>query len=108
MCGDPRLRLTLCLGMSIAYPAFSTNKPLLNNPAMRHALALTISNQRLMQPICYGMTGTAASILPCTSWAHDSEARIMEYNPAKSREQLKALGLENLILQLWVPTSSRA
>nr|QTX15121.1 Peptide transport periplasmic protein SapA [Klebsiella pneumoniae] len=26
----------------------------------------------------------------------------------KSREQLKALGLENLTLQLWVPTSSQA
>ena len=105
---DPRLRLTLRPGMNIAYLAFNTDKPPLNNPAVRHALALAINNQRLMQSIYYGTAETAASILPRASWAYDSEAKITEYNPAKSREQLKALGLENLTLQLWVPTSSQA
>ncbi len=105
---DPRLRLTLRPGMNIAYLAFNTNKPPLNNPAVRHALALAINNQRLMQSIYYGTAETAASILPRASWAYDSEAKITEYNPDKSREQLKALGAENLTLQLWVPTSSQA
>ena len=105
---DPRLRLTLRPGMNIAYLAFNTDKPPLNNPAVRHALALAINNQRLMQSIYYGTAETAASILPRASWAYDNEAKITEYNPAKSREQLKALGLENLTLQLWVPTSSQA
>ncbi|KGB00773.1 ABC transporter substrate-binding protein SapA [Leclercia pneumoniae] len=105
---DPRLRLTLRPGMNIAYLAFNTNKPPLNNPAVRHALALAINNQRLMQSIYYGTAETAASILPRASWAYDNEAKITEYNPAKSREQLKALGAEDLTLQLWVPTSSQA
>ncbi|MBF3317414.1 peptide ABC transporter substrate-binding protein SapA, partial [Leptospira borgpetersenii serovar Hardjo-bovis] len=39
---DPRLRLTLRPGMNIAYLAFNTDKPPLNNPAVRHALALSI------------------------------------------------------------------
>ncbi|MFP1527757.1 hypothetical protein ACLB1R_11200 [Escherichia coli] len=34
--------------------------------------------------------------------------KITEDSPAKSREQLKALGLENLTLKLWVPTRSQA
>ncbi|VFS02067.1 peptide ABC transporter substrate-binding protein [Salmonella enterica subsp. enterica serovar Typhimurium] len=34
--------------------------------------------------------------------------KLREYNPQKSREQLKALGIENLTLHLWVPTSSQA
>jgi len=105
---DPRLRLTLRPGMNIAYLAFNTNKPPLNNPAVRHALALAINNQRLMQSIYYGTAETAASILPRASWAYDSEAKITEYNPDKSRAQLKALGADNLTLQLWVPTSSQA
>jgi cationic peptide transport system substrate-binding protein len=92
--------------MNIAYLAFNTDKPPLNNPAVRHALALAINNQRLMQSIYYGTAETAASILPRASWAYDGEAKITEYNPAKAREQLKALGAENLTLQLWVPTSS--
>ncbi|MCS2172714.1 peptide ABC transporter substrate-binding protein SapA [Scandinavium sp. TWS1a] len=105
---DPRLRLTLRPGMNIAYLAFNTDKPPMNNPAVRHALALAINNQRLMQSIYYGTAETAASILPRASWAYDNEAKITEYNPAKSREQLKALGLENLTLRLWVPTTSQA
>ncbi|CCJ84789.1 ABC transporter substrate-binding protein SapA [Cronobacter dublinensis] len=105
---DPRLRLTLRPGMNIAYLAFNTHKPPLDNPKVRHALALAINNQRLMQSIYYGTAETAASILPRASWAYDNNAKITEYNPDKSRAQLKALGLENLTLQLWVPTSSQA
>ncbi|WP_312453814.1 ABC transporter substrate-binding protein SapA [Pseudescherichia sp.] len=105
---DPRLRLTLRPGMNIAYLAFNTDKAPLNNPAVRHALALAINNQRLMQSIYYGTAETAASILPRASWAYDSEAKITEYNPAKAKQQLAALGLENMTLQLWVPTSSQA
>jgi len=105
---DPRLRLTLRPGMNIAYLAFNTNKAPLNNPAVRHALALAINNERLMQSIYYGTAETAASILPRASWAYDNEAKITEYDPGKARAQLKALGIENLSLQLWVPTSSQA
>lgn len=95
-------------GMNIAYLAFNTDKPPMNNPAVRHALALAINNQRLMQSIYYGTAETAASILPRASWAYDSDAKVTEYDPAKAREQLKALGADNLTLQLWVPTSSQA
>lgn len=105
---DPRLRLTLRPGMNIAYLAFNTDKPPMNNPEVRHALALAINNQRLMQSIYYGTAETAASILPRASWAYDNEAKITEYNPAESRKRLKALGLENMTLRLWVPTTSQA
>ena len=44
---DPRLRLTLRPGMNIAWLAFNTAKPPLDNPEVRHALALAINNQRL-------------------------------------------------------------
>ncbi|MFB0871931.1 ABC transporter substrate-binding protein, partial [Enterobacter hormaechei] len=86
---DPRLRLTLRPGMNIAYLAFNTNKAPLNNPAVRHALALAINNQRLMQSIYYGTAETAASILPRASWAYDSDSKITEYDPQKARQQLK-------------------
>ncbi|MBJ3813612.1 peptide ABC transporter substrate-binding protein SapA [Shimwellia pseudoproteus] len=105
---DPRLRLSLRPGMNIAYLAFNTNKPPLDNPAVRHALALSINNQRLMQSIYYGTAETAASILPRASWAYDNASQVTEYNPQKSRAQLQALGIKNLTLHLWVPTTSQA
>ncbi len=48
---DPRLRLTLRPGMNIAYLAFNTRKPPLDNLKVRQAIALAINNQRLMQSI---------------------------------------------------------
>ncbi len=105
---DPRLRLTLRPGMNIAYLAFNTAKPPLNDAQVRHAIALSINNQRLMQSIYYGTAETAASILPRASWAYDNDAKVTEYNPAKAREILHSLGKDRLELTLWVPTASQS
>jgi len=105
---DPRLRLTLRPGMNIAYLAFNTRKAPLDRPEVRQALALAINNERLMESVYYGTAETAASILPRASWAYDNSARVTEYNPQKARDALKALGVEDLQLSLWVPTASQA
>ena len=105
---DPRLRLTLRPGMNVAYLAFNTRKAPFDRLEVRQALALAINNERLMESIYYGTAETAASVLPRASWAYDSEARITEYNPEKSRDLLKKLGMENLELTLWVPSASQA
>jgi cationic peptide transport system substrate-binding protein len=105
---DPRLRLTLRPGMNVAYLAFNTRKPPLDNVRVRQAIALAINNQRLMQSIYYGTAETAASILPRASWAYDNNAQVTEYNPQKAQEILKELGVENLRFQLLVPTASQS
>lgn len=64
---DPRLRISLRTGMNVAYLAFNTSKPPLNDKRVRHAIALSINNPRLMQSIYYGTAETASSILPRTS-----------------------------------------
>lgn len=105
---DPRLRLTLRPGMNIAYLAFNTRKPPLNDVRLRHAIALAINNPRLMQSIYYGTAETAASLLPRASWAYDNESRVTEYNPAKARAILRELGKTSLPLNLLVPTASQS
>ncbi|MEW5289331.1 MULTISPECIES: ABC transporter substrate-binding protein SapA [Erwinia] len=105
---DPRLRLTLRPGMNIAYLAFNTRKAPLDQPAVRQALSLAVNNERLMASIYYGTAETAASILPRASWAYDGNAKVTEYNPQKSRQQLQALGVKDLHLTLWVPSSSQS
>ncbi|WP_312140097.1 ABC transporter substrate-binding protein SapA [Pantoea septica] len=105
---DPRLRMTLRPGMNIAYLAFNTRKAPLDRPEVRHALALAINNERLMESIYYGTAETAASVLPRASWAYDSEARVTEYDPKKARAMLEALGINDLHLRLVVPSASQA
>ncbi len=104
---DPRLRMTLRPGMNIAYLAFNTRKPPLDNPEVRKALSLAINNERLMSSIYYGTAETAASILPRASWAYDNQASISDYDPAKAREELKQLKIQDLHLRLMVPTESQ-
>jgi len=105
---DPRFRLTLRPGMNIAYLAFNTAKPPLDDVRVRQAIALSINNQRLMQSIYYGTAETAASILPRASWAYDNDAKVGEYNPDKARALLHAIGKDHLQLRLWVPTASQS
>ncbi len=105
---DPRLRLTQRPGMNIAYLAFNTRKPPLNDLRVRQAISLSINNPRLMQSIYYGSAETATSLLPRASWAYDREAQISEYNPQKAKELLKAAGIDKLNLHLWVPNASQA
>lgn len=105
---DPRLRLTLRPGMNIAYLAFNTRKPPLDNLNVRQAIALSINNQRLMQSIYYGTAEAAASILPRASWAYNNDTHITGYDPAKAREMLREAGVESLDLTLWVPTASQS
>ncbi|XBS71915.1 ABC transporter substrate-binding protein SapA [Acerihabitans sp. KWT182] len=105
---DPRLRLTLRPGMNIAYLAFNTAKPPLDDVRVRRAIALSINNQRLMQSIYYGTAETAASILPRASWAYDNDAKVSEYNPDKARALLHSIGKDKLELRLWVPTASQS
>ena len=105
---DPRLRMTLRPGMNIAYLAFNTRKAPLDRPEVRHALALAINNERLMESIYYGTAETAASVLPRASWAYDSEARVTEYDPKKARAMLASLGITDLHLRLVVPSASQA
>lgn len=105
---DPRLRLTLRPGMNIAYLAFNTRKPPLDNLKVRQAIALSINNQRLMQSIYYGTAEAAASILPRASWAYNNDTHITGYDPAKAREMLREAGIESLDLTLWVPTASQS
>lgn len=90
--------------MNIAYVAFSTRQPLLNDIRLRHAIALAINNLRLMQPIyCGTAEETTASLLPSVSWAYYNDARVTDYNPAKARTILRKLGKPSLHFNPLVP-----
>ncbi|OTA15868.1 heme-binding protein A [Xenorhabdus vietnamensis] len=105
---DSNLSQTSQPGMNVAYLAFNTSKPPLNNLKVRQAIAYAINNQRLMQSIYNKKAETATSILPRISWAYDQSIKITEYDSEKSRKMLSELGLRELKLTLWVPTTSQA
>lgn len=102
---DPRLRLLLRPAMNMAYLAFNTRKSPLDRAEVRSALALAINRERLIKSIYYGTAESAPSILPRVSWAYDKSLDLSEYNPQKSRDILKQLGINQLKLTLLVTLS---
>lgn len=104
---DARLRMILRPGMNIAYLAFNSRIPPMNDVRVRHALALAVNNERLMKAIYYGTAETAASVLPRASWAYDNSSTITAYDPSAARAKLNALGHSDLTLRLMVATSSQ-
>lgn len=105
---DHRLALTQRSGMNIAYLAFNTRKPPLDNLQVRQAIALSINQQRLLQSIYYGTAEAGASILPRASWAYNNNATAVRYEPAKAREMLRNAGIDSLDLTIWVPSASQS
>ncbi|MTC60837.1 peptide ABC transporter substrate-binding protein SapA [Providencia rustigianii] len=105
---DPRLRISMRSGMNIAYLAFNTSKPPLDQLKVRQAISYAINNERLMQSIYYGTAETASSILPRASWAFDNQTKVTDYNPELSKKMLQEMGLEKLQLDLWVPVASQS
>jgi len=103
---DPRLRMTLRPGMNMAFLAFNTRRPPLDNVNVRRALSLAINNERLMASIYYGTAETAASVLPRASWAYDNEAKVTEYAPDKAKQLLQQLKIHDLHLKMLVPIAS--
>ncbi|WP_241572807.1 ABC transporter substrate-binding protein SapA [Rosenbergiella nectarea] len=103
---DPRLRMTLRPGMNMAFLAFNTRRPPLDNVNVRRALSLAINNERLMASIYYGTAETAASVLPRASWAYDNESTVTEYAPDKAKQLLKQMHINDLHLKMLVPVAS--
>jgi len=103
---DPRLRMTLRPGMNMAFLAFNTRRPPLDNVNVRRALSLAINNERLMASIYYGTAETAASVLPRASWAYDNASTVTEYAPEKAKQLLKQMHINDLHLKMLVPVAS--
>lgn len=102
---DPRTGLTVTPGANVAWLTFNTQKPPLDRREVRHALALAINNQRLIESVYYGAAEMATSVLPQTSWAYQPHWPESPYDPEQAREKLNKLGIKNLTLTLAVPST---
>ncbi|MGQ8367408.1 ABC transporter substrate-binding protein [Glaciecola sp. 1036] len=96
-------------GLNIGYWAFNTSKPPFDNPEVRKALALAVDKTSLIDAVYLGQATRAKSIVPSTSWAYESGARELGYNPVRAREILTEVGLPaNFTMDIWAMPVQRA
>lgn len=96
-------------GLNIGYLAFNTQKPPLDDPMVRRAIGLAIDKTSILDAVYLGQAIRAKSLVPSTSWAYESNAKELGYNPVRAREILDNIGLpSDFELNIWAIPVRRA
>lgn len=96
-------------GLNIGFWAFNTSKAPFDNPKVRRALALAVDKTSILDAIYLGQATRAKSIVPSASWAYQSDAKELGYNPVKARELLDEAGIPyNFSMDVWAMPVQRA
>ncbi|MBY6186004.1 ABC transporter substrate-binding protein [Marinobacter hydrocarbonoclasticus] len=88
-------------GLNVAYWAFNTQKPPLDNPVVRRALSLAVDQRRILAAVYHNTAVASHGLLPPISWAYDPNNALPEYNPDKARRLLAQVGVEQLDMTIW-------
>ncbi len=103
------LRLLEKPGLNIGFLAFNTQKPPFDNPLVRKAIGLAIDKTSILDAVYLGQAIRAKSLVPSASWAYESSARELGYNPVRAREILQEVGLpDDFELDIWAIPVRRA
>jgi peptide/nickel transport system substrate-binding protein len=104
----PGLALDAKPGMNVGYLAMNGDRPPLDNPKVRLAIAHAVNKPALIKLAYQGMAALAITPLPPTMWSSNAKIKDYEYNPALARKLLKQAGLAGgFETTLWVMPVSR-
>ncbi len=95
-------------GLNVAFWAFNTQKPPLNDVRVRRALAHAVDKQNILRAVYQNTAIEATGVLPPASWAYDNNQQLLEYNPQKAKDLLQEAGISNLSINLWAMPVARA
>ncbi|MCC4831550.1 ABC transporter substrate-binding protein [Shewanella sp. 10N.7] len=88
-------------GLNVAFWAFNTQKPPLDDVRVRHALAHAVDKQNILNVVYHDTAVAASGMLPPASWAYTETEYAKHYDPEEAKRLLKAAGVTNLIFDIW-------
>jgi cationic peptide transport system substrate-binding protein len=96
-------------GLNIGFWAFNASKAPFDNPKVRRALTLAVDKTSLLDAVYLGQATRAKSLVPSASWAYQSNAKELGYNPVRARELLDEAGVPfNFTMDIWAMPVKRA
>ena len=95
-------------GLNVAFWAFNTQKPPLDDVRVRRALAYAVDKQDILRAVYQNTAIEATGVLPPASWAYENNKRVDDYNPQKARDLLQEAGIKNLTIDIWAMPVARA
>lgn len=94
-------------GTNYSYLGFNLQDPMLKNPLIRRAVALSINRDAIIQHALVGGTRPATAILPPEHWAGNPDLQPYPYDPQQAKALLQQAGVK-LPLRLTYKTSTDA
>ena len=89
-------------GLRMIYLGMNTQKELLKDPKVRHAIAYAVNTAAYGQVVYQGKSDQLAGPLPLASTFSPKDPVPLPYDPAKAKEMLKEAGYpDGLALELW-------
>ena len=104
---QPEVRVLESPGTNFSYLGFNLQDPLLKNPLVRQAVAVSIDRHSLIDNALVGGTRSATAILPPEHWAGNPDLPDIAYDPEQARRWLEQAGVR-LPLKLVLKTSTDA
>lgn len=96
-------------GLNVGFWAFNTQKPPFDNPQVRKALSLAIDKTSILDTIYLGQATRARTLVSSASWAYQTDAQELGYNPVKARELLREAGVpSDFSMDIWAIPVARA
>jgi len=105
---NPALALDARPGMNVGYLAMNTERPPLDDPRVRRAIAHAVNRPALVKLVYQGAATQALTLVPPSMPGHNPKAPAPAYDPARARRLLRQAGLPNgFDTTLWAMPVSR-
>ncbi|MCO7225448.1 ABC transporter substrate-binding protein [Pleionea sp. CnH1-48] len=96
-------------GLNIAYWAFNTRKPPLDNPLVRKALSHAVNREAIIKAVYRGSAEIAKNPIPPGMWSYNHSIEDHEYDPQYARNLLYRAGYpDGFSLDIWAFSEQRS
>jgi peptide/nickel transport system substrate-binding protein len=89
---NPRLKMIQAPSTTYSYLGFNLKDPILQNRAVREAIALSINRDEITEHLFKGLARPARGLLSPSHWAYTDSAKTYRYDPEQAKKRLDEAG----------------